>query len=539
MSRAVAQLVAGHGSALPLFRIGVPRQCAFPDLAEQLLEQSFKRENRVRRIRAKTLAARVKTCTLFIEGLYQAFDSHVPNTAVAFPHSQQFYGTQAQRISEYTYRNVDACYQTLLELGWITYCPGFVDPFGNGQPTTIAPFGTLLERFRETKLQWRKVTYSSDPIIVRLKDSKTGRKESLVLPDIPEVQLLRQQMLQINEFLCDQAFHLNLPNNKIKALALRMASQRYSYEIGTGRCRTRARALNFGQVGLRRIFSQGRLDRGGRLYGGWWQIIPKDYRRFITINGRPTVEVDFSELHPTMLYYLHEQVPPQNIYDLGIRYPSDPAYDPTVEPHKSRRKTIKHFLNALINDENGRHRLSNIGSKRLGLTHEQLKELIFIKHPIIARAVGTDAGSHLQFLDSQIACQVMLRLMSQGIVALPVHDSFLVQEEFQRELIVAMNEAFEFVMGAAANLKAPELPMNGFESLMRRRDLQPLLIAHKESLHNQYVKSWHQQHLHPEHLNLSRWPPYRFPDETIQPHEGGPPPGLGGGAAMLGYHVKQ
>lgn len=520
MSRPVALLVASHGLALPLFRLGIPRQSAFPDLVEQLLEQSFKRENRVRRIRDSTLITRRKTCVLFVEGLYQAFASQVPNTAVAFAHSQQFYGTQARRISEYTYRNVDACYQTLLELEWITYCTGFVDPSGNGQPTTIAPFGALLERFRQTKSHWRQVTYNTDPIIVRLKDDKTGRKKNLVVPDTPEVQLMRQQMQQINEFLCDQAVHLNLPNTKIKALALRMASQRYSYEIGAGRRRTRARVLNFGQVGLRRIFSKGRLDRGGRLYGGWWQTIPKDYRRFITINGRPTVEVDFSEMHPTMLYLLHGVEPSQNIYDLGIRNPSDPAYDPTVEPYKSRRKTIKRFLNALINDENGRHKLSKVGSQRLGLSHEQLKELILIKHPVIARAVGTDAGSHLQFLDSQIACHVMLKLMSQGIVALPVHDSFLVQEEFQSELIVAMKEAFASVMGAAANLKSPELPMDGFESLQKRRDLQYLLLAHKESLHDAYVKSWLQQHPHPKHPNLSLWPPYRFPDEAAQPLQG-------------------
>lgn len=520
MSRPVALLVASHGLALPLFRLGIPRQSAFPDLVEQLLEQSFKRENRVRRIRDSTLITRRKTCVLFVEGLYQAFASQVPNTAVAFAHSQQFYGTQARRISEYTYRNVDACYQTLLELEWITYCTGFVDPSGNGQPTTIAPFGALLERFRQTKSHWKKVVFSSDPIIVRLKDNMTGHKENLVVPDTPEVHLMRQQMYQINEFLSDQALHLNLPNADLKRLALRMARQRYSYEIGAGRRRTRARVLNFGQVGLRRIFSKGCLDRGGRLYGGWWQTIPKDCRRYITINGRPTVEVDFSEMHPTMLYLLHGVEPSQNIYDLGIRQPTDPPYDPTVEPHKSRRKTIKRFLNALINDEHGRHKLRKSTSKQLGLTHEQLKELIVTKHPVIGKAVGTDIGSHLQYLDSQIACHVMLKLMSQGIVALPVHDSFLVQVEFQPELVAAMKESFTTVMGAVTQLKAAELPVDGFESLQKRRDLQYLLVAHKESLHDAYVKSWLQQHPHPKHPNLSLWPPYRFPDEATQPLQG-------------------
>jgi hypothetical protein len=29
---------------------------------------------------------------------------------------------------------------------------------------------------------------------------------------------------------------------------------------------------------VRRIFSRGRWDRNGRLYGGWWQLVPKAYR---------------------------------------------------------------------------------------------------------------------------------------------------------------------------------------------------------------------------------------------------------------------
>lgn len=513
MSRPVAQLVPSHGVALPLFRLGIPQQSQFPYLVEQLLEHSFRLEKRQQRIREETLSARRKTCILFIESLYQAFASQVPSTAVAFPHSQRFYGADRGRISEYSYRNVDACYQALLDLAWISYCRGFSDQDGYGQPTTIAPAGELLACFRKTVPRWRPVLCKGDPIIVRLKDRITGDKQAVDPPDTPEVYLMSQQMHQINEFLSDQALHLNLPNAGLARLALRMASPRYSYDLGSGHRRTRARALNFSQVGLRRIFSKGRMDRGGRLYGGWWQTIPKDYRRFITINGRPTVEVDFSEVHPSMLYILHGQQPPQNIYDLGIRYPGEPPYDPGMQPHKARRKTIKRVLNALINDEQGRHKLSKRGAQRLGLTHEQLKELILAKHPVIGKAIGTDIGSHLQYLDSQIACRVMLQLMEQGIVALPVHDSFLVQVEFQPELIAAMKEAFTAVMGAAGQLKAPELPEDGFEALQKRRDLTPLLTAHKESRHNEYVKSWLQQHPQAKHPNLSRWPPYRFPDE--------------------------
>jgi hypothetical protein len=514
--RPVAKRVASHGPSMPLFRIGVPEQSQFSDLVDQLLVHSFELENRQKVIREKTLIARRMTCVLFIEGLHQAFASQVPDTAVAFPHSQRFYGKEGTHsIYKYTYRNVDACYQALLDLGWVSYCKGFLYQSDLGQPTTIAPDGMLLQRFSETKSHWKRVSFTNDPIIVRIKHKASGSRQVVESPDTPEVHLMRQQMHQMNDFLCDQAIHLKLPNGRLKALAVKMASTSYSCEIGAGRRRTRARILNFTQVGLRRIFSKGQMDRGGRLFGGWWQTIPKDYRRYVTINGRPTVEVDFSEMHPSMLYILDGQRPPQNIYDLGIIYPNEQPYDPDLQPHKARRKTIKRFLNALINDEREQHRLSKTGSRQLKLSHEQLKELVLTKHPVIAKAVGTDTGSYLQYLDSRIACGVMLRLMDQGIVALPVHDSFLVQREFESELITAMQAEFIAVMGASGSLKETEHPIDGFEMLQKRRDLNSLMKAFRDSAHDRYVRSWRSQNLEPKHQNLSFYPPYRFPDELV------------------------
>ena len=104
-----------------------------------------------------------------------------------------------------------------------------------------------------------------------------------------------------------------------------------------------------------------------------------------------------------MLYLLSGQSPPDNIYDLGIRAPQDPPYDPEIEPHKLRRKLVKQFINALINDEHGQHRLSVQASKKLGLSHEQLKQLLLDKHPVIGKALRTDTGLYLQYLDSEIA----------------------------------------------------------------------------------------------------------------------------------------
>ena len=110
---------------------------------------------------------------------------------------------------------------------------------------------------------------------------------------------------------------------------------------------------------------------------------------------------------------------------------------------------------------------------------------------------------------------MMLRLIDQSIVVLPIHDSFIVQSEFEPELVQAMRLEFAIQFNAEARLKDAELPQNGFEELGRRNKLQRLIDAHKESFHDRYLRSWFQQHPQPAHPNLSLFPPYRFPDGQL------------------------
>ena len=147
------------------------------------------------------------------------------------------------------------------------------------------------------------------------------------------------------------------------------------------------------------------------------------------------------------------------------------------------------------------------------MSHEELKGLVLNRHPVIGGALGTDTGLYLQFLDSEIACQVMLKLMTKHIVALPIHDSFLVQAEFEPELMDAMQEAFTSVMNSQAQLKDAELPEDAFEHLYK----DPIQLERniRESYHRDYVLSWRKQHPEPNHPNLSYFSPYRFPDGEL------------------------
>jgi hypothetical protein len=497
---------ASHVISLPLFKLNLPKRSLFEPQIKQLTEKSFALENRERRIKATKLVERTETASLFIEGLFQASRCHTPDAAVAISRSPKNYKKNSNnKISQHSFRDVVACFDALNDLGWINFHDGFVDLGDTSYPTVLWAAGELQEIFKPHQNYWQKLTTVFDPVVVRKKNS-SGYQEDVETPEGDVTERIRSNLTLINDFISNQAICLNCPNWQLKQVALRVSK---TNPLQIGGPRRHKTPLNFSQVILRRIFSQGRLDRGGRFYGGWWESIPKKFRRYITINGQPTVEVDFQEFHPRMLYVLHKLVPPQELYDLGLRFPKFPDYDPNTKPYKQQRDIIKKFMNALINDEQGKHRLSDANSKFLGLSDQELRSIVYKRHPVFKLAEKTDTGLHLQFLDSEIAEKVMLELMPQGIVALPVHDSFLVRQDFLPNLAAAMLKAFEDVMGATAKLKPEELPVDGFEYLINKRsDMVKLMDEHLGSFHRNYVLSWRKQNLEVSHPNLSFYTPW-------------------------------
>ena len=85
---------------------------------------------------------------------------------------------------------------------------------------------------------------------------------------------------------------------------------------------------------LVRIFTNNSFEEGGRFYRVWWQNVPSEYRKFITIDCKATTEYDFSQLNPNMIYnrYNHE---------LG----SVDAYDRVLDGE--HRKIVKQAFNAI------------------------------------------------------------------------------------------------------------------------------------------------------------------------------------------------
>ncbi|WP_374658515.1 hypothetical protein [Phenylobacterium sp.] len=202
------------------------------------------------------------------------------------------------------------------------------------------------------------------------------------------------------------------------------------------------------QTDLYRQFNNGSFGQGGRLYGGWWINTPKALRRKITINGEPTVELDFSGCAIRMLY--HER---------GLDYQGDPYLLDAVAAYEAKRGLapghfragVKAMTQALINDRNGKRpemiRLPAGLSFRPGFKRAEVRRIIEEKHASIADAFGTGAGLRLQRCDSDIALAIITKLREQNVVSLPIHDSFLIRRRDGFRASATMSMLYRLTFG--------------------------------------------------------------------------------------------
>ena len=190
--------------------------------------------------------------------------------------------------------------------------------------------------------------------------------------------------------------------------------------------------IDFSQRTLVRIFSNGSFKQGGRFYRGWWQNVPSEYRKYITIDEKRTAEFDFSQLNPHLLYH-------SNYKQLG----TEDAYDRVLDG--DHRKIVKQAFNAMVQASTPLKGCPHeIDMSGLEMGWAELRDRILKAHKPIADHFFKGVGNHLQFMDSNIAEGVMLYFAGIDAPALPVHDSFILHHAYGEsgEVEEAMRRAF-------------------------------------------------------------------------------------------------
>jgi hypothetical protein len=116
-------------------------------------------------------------------------------------------------------------------------------------------------------------------------------KNDISFTDNTNTLQMEEDLRLINKNLERHAILLYVPDTEL--LKIRRIMKKKDPKKGT---------VDFTRKFVRRIFNNGSFEQGGRFYGGFWQNIPREYRKFIRINYKEIVELDYSGLHINMLY---------------------------------------------------------------------------------------------------------------------------------------------------------------------------------------------------------------------------------------------
>lgn len=216
----------------------------------------------------------------------------------------------------------------------------------------------------------------------------------------------------------------------------------------TGAQKFRTVRVGFDAKCVHRTFSRGALEYNGRLNGGWWQRISEDNRTTILIDDWETVEVDFSGMHPSILYAMKDVIPPEGDY-----YEIAPLFE-DVTP-KQQRKALKFLVLVAINSATTKSafRAFSDGKSSRGIRrsypHSDLQLLLdgFIdKHSQLADSLGSDKGITCMRHDSNICMSVINHFTERRVPVLSVHDSIIIRFDetiaLQERMLVAFHNEF-------------------------------------------------------------------------------------------------
>ena len=331
---------------------------------------------------------------------------------------------------------------TLIELKYITNHKGFYDGIV-GMRSRMRATPKLVKLFKSNNISTAMIIRdeAEEVIILRKAKNKNGIKETIEYVDTDATNQMRIDLSKINKLLSETWVDLEVPDATLVEINNRLERKKDKQPI------------DFTRRKLKRIFSNSSFEQGGRFYHGWWQEIPSEYRKYITINGKWTREMDYSGIHFRIMYARE-----------GIEL--DDEYDPyRLKDYINHRDEVKLALNIIINSSDKNKAIYTIKKELIkkkltlpkGRDAKDLYKQLEQRHPKIKHYFGTGEGIKLQYLDSMIAEIVLRELLEQGIVALPVHDSFIVRRSNMIDLNPIMRTAFEKVVKVKGVMDLKEL----------------------------------------------------------------------------------
>ena len=195
-----------------------------------------------------------------------------------------------------------------------------------------------------------------------------------------------------------------------------------------------------------RIFSRGSWTNNGWFYGGFWQQLGRNYRKDIFIDNKPTIEVDYKGIHPSILSINKGKA--FNYYEL------DEVILPGLNKEQQTKALKLLILTALSASSKRQAYAAFRASSDLPLKDRELSKLIksFLElNPHLADELFTDQIVNLMYQDSLITEYLIKKFTYSVLPILSLHDSFIVQYDQILNLKKYMSEASKAVLGKKLN----------------------------------------------------------------------------------------
>lgn len=292
------------------------------------------------------------------------------------------------------------------------------------------------------KVKLRMISRHPNETVIFVRDENKDDVKLDAMPSMPrDVVSSEKVLIAYNNFLQKSYIDIDdelLTNADLKEMK-KWENQKYvEYSVDLSKKR------------VYRVFSNESWKQGGRIFGAWWHSCPKQLRKYIVLNGEPTIELDFSSIH-ILLLYAH----------LGANFLDEGSDAYTIEGHDFRKamkivlmsainaqkdgkkdgdtKAIQAAWKTLVfkcNEERVRHGIDTPGDLY------PLLEIMKERHKPIAKFLSSGKGIELMKQDSDIAIDLIYRHTKIGVPILTVHDSFIVPISFMPFTIDMMNQAY-------------------------------------------------------------------------------------------------
>lgn len=340
---------------------------------------------------------------------------HKPYVAVSMNKSQYKMCRRYPKLY-LSYKYMSFLIPILVELGYLELHKG-INFHNFKRNSRIKATSKLVRLFRKYKSDIGIIFRRCVPIVLRDNDKND------IDFDINDWQI-KEHIVNVNKINKCLSLHYvsaNIPDNELYEFMVEFAKYR-------------------GQDKYTRVFNNSDWESGGRFYRHWTQGVKSKFRKYITIDGKPTVELDYSCLHLSMLYGLEGMIPPEgdlyNLVGMDCKY----------------RPIIKKAVNIAINAKDERSTIQAIRQEYPGFIKEHghtppspkmILQNIKDTHPHIQKYLCSNYGVNLQYLDSTIAEKILLHFARGNICCLSIHDSFIIQSSYREELHSLMVRYFQ------------------------------------------------------------------------------------------------